>query len=72
MNATTSYLIKEIDRFKSLNHKEKVISEFIIYTMADEIIVNADTMIGQKESIMKTLDYITSKCTVKVIPYEYK
>lgn len=71
--SVTSIIIKEIDRFKSLNHKGRTISEFIIYTMADEIIVSAMTIIDSDGKANKFMEFITPP-DVKItrIPYENK
>ncbi len=58
--------VKEIDRFKSLKHKGKSISELIIYEMADNTIVSAETTLIMTSEVDK---YITS---TEKQEYEYE
>lgn len=46
-------LIKTIDRLKSMTHKNRVIPEFIIYIMIDEIPIIAYIKIGKSDMIDK-------------------
>jgi hypothetical protein len=39
-------LVKEIDIYKSKKHKGRIISEFIIYLMMGETIIEAHTAMG--------------------------
>lgn len=41
-------LTKEIDKYKSTFHKGRVISEYIIYIMIDEVIIEAYTELGEE------------------------
>jgi len=46
-------LVKEIDRFKSQVIKGKIISEFIVYTMVDDVPISAYAMYNTIEYINK-------------------
>jgi hypothetical protein len=50
-------VVKEIDRLKSSKHKNRVISEYIIYRMVGDTIIEAFTELGDenKERKLKEL-----------------
>ncbi len=65
--------VKEVDRFKSLNHKDKFVSEFIIYTMVGEINIDAYTLVGHADNIDEYLNEVWApNIKIKRIPYENK
>jgi hypothetical protein len=73
MNEEKYLKVKEIDRFKSLNHKNKFVSEFIIYTMVGETSIDAYTLVGYADNIDKYLDEVWApNIKIKKIPYENK
>lgn len=50
-------LIKKIDEYKSKRHKNKFISEFIVYLMIDDIPIEATIALGEKEKDSTVLSY---------------
>ena len=50
-------LIKKIDEYKSKRHKNKFISEFIVYLMIDDIPIEATIALGEKEKDSTVLYY---------------
>ncbi len=50
-------LIKKIDEYKSKNHKNKVILEYIVYLMVDDTPVEAVTAFGAEEKDLAVLRY---------------
>lgn len=51
-------LIKKIDTYKSTNHKNKTISEFILYLMIGETIIEAQTTIGDQQKDLALLNLL--------------
>ncbi len=73
MELEKTYLIKEIDRLKSLNHKGRVVSEYIIYTMVGETIIDAATIIDSPNKVNKFLNWsLPENVKITRIPYENK
>lgn len=63
-------LTKEIDKYKSLRHKSKMISQFIIYLMAEDVPIEAylefgidkrDERIDRLITLHKITDSITNQ-----------
>lgn len=50
-------LVKKIDEYKSKVHKDKTISEYIIYLMVDDTPIEANTALGEKEKDVVVLNY---------------
>lgn len=50
-------LVKKIDEYKSKNHKNKVIPEFIVYLMIDDTAIEAVTAFGEEQKDSVVLNY---------------
>jgi hypothetical protein len=51
-------LTKVIDEYKSKTHKGKVLNEYIVYLMVDNITIEARTAFGKEQKDLTVLDII--------------
>ena len=65
-------IIKEIDKYKSKQFKNKTISEYIIYLMNDDIKLETFVVIGEEEKNKRVDMLLSSSFKTKINGEEYK